>query len=79
MRGTVSVDSQPQLNAYTFKVEYPDGSWNIEVKELDEAPRVGDVVSFAAGQPWYVRASQLVFPRPSGMPAREFFVCAPSL
>ena len=65
--------------AYTFKVEFDDGRWNIEEKELETSPRLGDVVSFDGGPPWYVRASQLVRPRPSGKPARELFVCAPSL
>ena len=65
--------------AYTFKVEFEDGRWGVEEKELATTPRVGDVVSFEDGRPWYVRASQSICPRPSGKPAREFFVCAPTI
>jgi hypothetical protein len=65
--------------AYTFKVEFADGRWGVEEKELQTTPRVGDVVRFADGQPWYVRASQSVRPRPSGKPARDLFLCAPSI
>src|ERR1700676_5410495 len=35
--------------AYTFKVEFEDGRWDVEEKELATTPRVGDVVSFEDG------------------------------
>jgi hypothetical protein len=67
--------AEPRI-AYTFKIEFDDGRWGIEEKELEQPPCVGDVVSFDDGSPWRVRSSQLVQPRPSGKPARAFFVCA---
>jgi hypothetical protein len=76
--GVIRRASEPGVG-YTFKVEFDDGRWDIEEKELHAVPRVGDVLSFADGRSWRVRASQLVRPRPSGKPAREFFVCAPSV
>jgi hypothetical protein len=76
--GVLRRSSEPGVG-YTFKTEFDDGRWTIEEKELSTSPRVGDVVSFDDGRSWRVRASQLVCPRPSGKPAREFFVCAPSV
>ena len=70
--------SEPGIG-HAFKLEFEDGRWSIEEKELETTPRVGDVVSFDDGPPWRVHASQFVRPRPSGKPAREFFVCAPSV
>ena len=62
-----------------FKVEFEDGRWSIEEKELETAPQVGDTLVFDDGPCWHVRATQFVRPRPSCKPAREFFVCAPSI
>ena len=63
---------------FSFKLEFADGRWNVDEKELDVAPQVGDIISFGDGPPWRVRASQLVRARPAHKPVREFFVCAPA-
>ena len=63
---------------FSFKLEFADGRWNVDEKELDVAPQVGDIISFGDGPPWRVRASQLVRARPAQKPVREFFVCAPA-
>ena len=64
---------------FSFKLEFADGRWNVDEKELETAPQVGDIVSFDDGRPWRVSASQFVRARPSRKPTREFFVCAPVL
>ena len=63
---------------FSFKLEFPNGSWNVDEKELEAAPQIGDIVSFGDGRPWRIRASQFVRARPTRKPAREFFVCAPA-
>ncbi len=63
---------------YAFKLEFPDGRWNLAEKELAAAPRVGDLVQFSDGGRWRIRGSELVRPRPLGKPPRQFFVCAPA-
>jgi hypothetical protein len=63
---------------FSFKLEFPNGSWNVDEKQLEIAPQIGDIVSFGDGRPWRVRASQFVRARPTRKPAREFFVCAPA-
>jgi len=62
---------------FAFKLEFEDGRWNVDEKELDAEPRVGDIVSFADGRHWRIRATQFVRARPARKPVREFFVCAP--
>jgi hypothetical protein len=62
---------------FSFKLEFPNGSWNVDEKQLEAAPQIGDIVSFEDGRPWRVRASEFVRARPTRKPAREFFVCAP--
>jgi len=89
LRNAASVESAPTGSAtchsealrrpFWFKLEFPDGRWNVEEKELPVEPRLGDVVGFDDGRQWRVRASQLVRPLPPRKPAREFFVCAPAL
>ena len=64
---------------FSFKLEFADGRWNVDEKELEAAPQVGDIVSFDDGRPWRVSASQFVRARPMRKQAREFFVCAPVL
>ena len=64
---------------FSFKLEFADGRWNVDEKELETAPQVGDIVSFDDGRPWRVSASQFVRARPTRKPTREFFVCAPVL
>jgi hypothetical protein len=61
---------------FTFKLEFDDGRWNVDEKQLDTAPRVGDIVSFGDGMPWRVRATQFVRARPARKPVREYFLCA---
>jgi hypothetical protein len=63
---------------FSFKLEFADGRWNIDEKELEAAPQIGDIVSFGDGRPWRVSASQFVRARPTRKPTREFFVCAPA-
>lgn len=62
---------------FSFKLEFADGRWNVDEKELEAAPQIGDIISFDDGLSWRVRASQFVRARPSRKPVREFFVCAP--
>ena len=69
-------DGRPRA-PFAFKLEFEDGRWNIDEKEMDATPRVGDIVSFEDGRPWRIRATQFVRSRPSRKPVREFFVCAP--
>jgi hypothetical protein len=75
--GTSPDRGRGSLPAFSFKVEFEDGCWSIEEKELASPPQVGDTISFAEGGSWRVRATQLVGVRPEGKPARSFFVCAP--
>jgi hypothetical protein len=63
---------------FSFKLEFADGRWDVDEKELDAAPQVGDIISFDDGPPWRVRTSQFVRARPTRKPVREFFVCAPA-
>lgn len=69
-------DGQPR-RPFAFKLEFEDGRWNVDEKELDAAPCVGDIVSFGDGRPWRIRATQFVRARPARKPVREFFICAP--
>lgn len=63
---------------YTFKLEFPDGRWDVEERRLEHPPSVGDVVELERFGAWRVRGSQFVRPRPSQKPPRELFVCAPA-
>jgi hypothetical protein len=63
---------------FSFKLEFADGRWNVDEKELEAAPQIGDIISFDDGRPWRVRASTIVRARPARKPVREFFVCAPA-
>lgn len=63
---------------FSFKLEFADGRWNVDEKQLEATPQIGDIISFDDGRPWRVRASQLVRARPARKPVREFFVCAPA-
>jgi hypothetical protein len=63
---------------FSFKLEFADGRWSVDEKQLEAAPQIGDIISFGDGRPWRVRASQLVRARPARKPGREFFVCAPA-
>ena len=70
-------DGRPRL-PFAFKLEFEDGRWNVDEKQLDTAPHVGDIVSFGDGRPWRIRATTLVRARPARKPVREFFICAPA-
>ncbi len=72
-------DGRRRHRPFAFKLEFEDGRWNVDEKELETAPQVGDIVSFDDGRPWRVSASQFVRARPTRKPTREFFVCAPVL
>jgi hypothetical protein len=63
--------------AFSFKLEFADGRWNVDEKELEATPRVGDIVSFDDGKSWCVLASEFVRALPAHKPMREFYVCAP--
>lgn len=62
---------------FAFKLEFADGRWDIDEKELDATPQIGDIISFDDGLSWRIRTSQFVHARPSRKPVRELFVCAP--
>jgi len=62
---------------YCFKLVFPDGRWSLDEKQLVAAPREGDVLDFDGYGDWCIQGSQRVGVKPSGKPAREFFVCAP--
>jgi hypothetical protein len=66
-----------ELQPFSFKLEFADGTWTIFEKELVAKPQFGDIVSFEGSGSWRIQASQLVRARPSQKPVREFFVCAP--
>lgn len=66
------------VSRYSFKLEFPDGRWDLAERELTAPPRVGDLVWFETGGPWQVLGRQHVFPRPGHKPPHEFFACAPA-
>jgi hypothetical protein len=76
-RAATGPGSRPR-RPFAFKLEFADGSWNVDERKLDAAPRIGDIISFDDGRAWRVRASQFVRAKPTRKPAREFFVCAPA-
>ena len=62
---------------YSFKLEFPDGRWNLVEQELVTEPRVGDLVWFD-GAPWQVREHRLVPRRPSAADPHDFLACTPA-
>jgi hypothetical protein len=60
---------------YAFKLEFPDGRWDVAEQALLSAPRVGDLVWFD-GVPWQVLGHRRV-PRPHTHTSHEFLACAP--
>jgi hypothetical protein len=68
-----------QIRPYWFKLEFPDGRWSVQEKELAAAPGTGDCVDLGADGRWQVQGSRLVPVHPSGQPPREFFVCRPAV
>jgi hypothetical protein len=62
---------------YSFKLEFPDGRWDLLEQELMQEPRVGDLVWFD-GQPWQILGHQTVQRRPSPSRPHQFLACAPA-
>lgn len=62
---------------YAFKLEFPDGRWDLAEQELPQEPRVGDLVWFE-DSPWQILGHREVPARPSRAPAHTFLACAPA-
>jgi hypothetical protein len=62
---------------YAFKLEFPDGRWDIAEQELMQEPRVGDLVWFD-GAPWQILGHEHVPRRPRASRPHEFLACAPA-
>jgi hypothetical protein len=60
-------------DCYSFKLELPDGRWNVDEKRLEVRPRVGEIVEFGAW--WQVKRVQTVRTPVRKKPDRELFVC----
>jgi hypothetical protein len=61
---------------YSFKLEFPDGRWDLAEQELSKEPRVGDLVWFE-GTPWQILGHREVARRVSARP-HQFLACAPA-
>ena len=70
-------DRQSVARAFAFQLEFEDGRWDVEEKQLLSAPRPGETFSFRDGRRWRVYTSKIVLARPAHKRAREIFVCAP--
>jgi hypothetical protein len=70
-------DHQSVARAFAFQLEFEDGSWDVEEKQLLSAPRPGETFSFRDDRRWRVYTSKIVNARPAHKRAREVFVCAP--
>ena len=62
---------------YSFKLEFPDGRWDLAEQELTTEPRVGDLVWFD-GSPWQIRGHRLVPRRPDATHPHDFLACSPA-
>jgi hypothetical protein len=62
---------------YAFKLEFPDGSWDLVEQELTHEPRVGDLVWFD-GAPWQILGVRDVPRRPSDAEPHHFLACTPA-
>jgi hypothetical protein len=62
---------------YAFKLEFPDGRWDLAEQELSNEPRVGDLVWFD-GTPWQILGHREVPRRPSKAAPHSFLACAPA-
>jgi hypothetical protein len=62
---------------YSFKLEFPDGRWDLAEQELVTEPRVGDLVWFD-GEPWQIRCHRLVPRRPDPAHPHDFLACSPA-
>jgi hypothetical protein len=60
---------------YAFKLEFPDGRWDVQEQLLPSAPRVGDLVWFGSDA-WQVSGYRQVPARRSGK-QHEFLACTP--
>jgi hypothetical protein len=70
-------EQQSVARAFAFQLEFEDGRWDVEEKQLLSAPRPGETFSFRDGRRWRVYTSKIVLARPAHKRAREVFVCAP--
>jgi hypothetical protein len=61
---------------YAFKLEFPDGRWDVQEQLLGSPPRVGDLVWFGADA-WQVSGYRQVPARRSGR-QHEFLACTPA-
>jgi hypothetical protein len=67
----------PKLeHRFTLKLEYPDGSWDIDEARLGTTPRVGEYVDLGERGRWQVRGSRVLLAAIRTRVEREFFVCA---
>jgi hypothetical protein len=62
---------------YAFKLEFPDGRWDLAEQELSQEPRVGDLVWFE-GSPWHILGRREVPARPTKASPHHFLACAPA-
>jgi hypothetical protein len=60
---------------YAFKLEFPDGRWDVQEQLLPTPPRVGDLVWFGPDA-WQVSGYRQVPARRSGK-QHEFLACTP--
>src|SRR4029079_13968863 len=63
--------SSARPERYSFKLEFPDGRWNLLEQELMQEPRVGDLVCFD-GAPWQILGHETVPRRPSASNPHQF-------
>ena len=61
---------------YAFKLEFPDGRWDIAEQSLDSEPRVGDLIWFGTAA-WQVLGHRQV-PRKWAETPHDFLACAPA-
>ena len=69
--------SSARPERYSFKLEFPDGRWDLLEQELMQEPRVGDLVWFD-GAPWQILGHETVPRRPSASNPHQFLACAPA-
>jgi hypothetical protein len=69
--------SSARPERYSFKLEFPDGRWDLLEQELMQEPRVGDLVWFD-GTPWQILGHREVPRRPSKAAPHSFLACAPA-
>lgn len=63
---------------YWFKLLFPDGRWSVQEKRLATPPQETDCVDLGDDGRWQICGQERVAVRPSGKPARDFFVCRPA-